>query len=237
MPQAQATGRKHEVVYLLDVDNTLLDNDRFSAALDAHLVEVLGEPGRARYRAMYETLREEWGYADYLAPLQRMRRDFEDDPDLLGMSSFLLDFPFAGLVYPGALDALRAIGTSATTVLLSDGDNVFQPRKIRRSGLWDAVQGRVLVYVHKERMLDAVQQAWPARHYVMVDDKPRVLAAIKAVLGERVATVFVRQGHYALDAAAAGIRPVPDVTIDRIADLAAAELPALRACQISQEAP
>jgi len=222
------------VVFLLDVDNTLLDNDRFSSALDARLVEALGVHGRERYRALYEALRDEQGYADYLAPLQRMRRDFEDDPDLLGMSTFLLDFPFAGLVYPGAVETLQAIGASATTVILSDGDIVFQPRKIRHSGLWDAVGGRVLVYVHKERMLDAVQLAWPAAHYVMVDDKPRVLAAVKDVLGERVTTVFVRQGHYALEAPATS---PADITIARIADLADAVLPALRAqATLSQEA-
>ena len=222
------------VVYLFDVDNTLLDNDRFSSALDARLVEALGVHGRERYRALYEALRDEQGYADYLAPLQRMRRDFEDDPDLLGMSTFLLDFPFAGLVYPGAVETLQAIGASATTVILSDGDIVFQPRKIRHSGLWDAVGGRVLVYVHKERMLDAVQLAWPAAHYVMVDDKPRVLAAVKDVLGERVTTVFVRQGHYALEAPATS---PADITIARIADLADAVLPALRAqATLSQEA-
>jgi FMN phosphatase YigB (HAD superfamily) len=208
-----------EVVFLLDVDNTLLDNDRFSAALDARLTEALGETGRLRYRELYETLRQEQGYADYLLPLQRMRRDFEDDPDLLGMSDFLLDFPFADLVYPGVAAMLRLVGTRGTTVILSDGDIVFQPRKIRRSGLWEAVQGRVLVYVHKERMLDAVQQAWPARHYVMVDDKPRVLAAIKSVLGERVTTVFVRQGHYAFEAGAA-TQATPDITIEHIGELA-----------------
>jgi len=226
-----------DVVFLLDVDNTLLDNDRFSAALDAKLTDALGDAGRLRYREMYEALRKEHGYADYLAPLQRMRRDFEDDPDLLGMSGFLLDFPFAELVYPGVDAALQAIAPRGTAVILSDGDIVFQPRKIRRAGLWDAVQGRVLVYVHKERMLDAVQQAWPARHYVMVDDKPRLLAAIKHVLGARVTTVFVRQGHYALEPLAADLPP-PDISIERIADLARIELPALRADAISsQEAP
>ena len=226
-----------DVVFLLDVDNTLLDNDRFSAALDAKLTDALGDAGRLRYRELYEALRQEQGYADYLAPLQRMRRDFEDDPDLLGMSGFLLDFPFAELVYPGVDAALQAIAPRGTAVILSDGDIVFQPRKIRRAGLWDAVQGRVLVYVHKERMLDAVQQAWPARHYVMVDDKPRLLAAIKHVLGARVTTVFVRQGHYALEPLAADLPP-PDISIERIADLARIELPALHADAISsQEAP
>jgi len=224
------------LVFLLDVDNTLLDNDRFSAALDARLVEASGEEGRARYRALYETLRQQQGYADYLAPLQQMRRDFEDHPDLLGMSTFLLDFPFDELVYPGVAEMLRMIGSQGAAVILSDGDIVFQPRKIRRSGLWDAVRGRVLVYVHKERMLDAVQQAWPARHYVMVDDKPRVLAAIKAVLGERVTTVFVRQGHYAFEAGAAGLA-APDVTIEHIGELARVvpQIPRAQAT-LSQEA-
>jgi len=224
------------LVFLIDVDNTLLDNDRFSAALDTRLIEAFGEEGRARYRALYEALRQEQGYADYLAPLQQMRRDFEDDPDLLGMSGFLLDFPFAELVYPGVDAALQAIAPRGTAVILSDGDIVFQPRKIRRAGLWDAVQGRVLVYVHKERMLDAVQQAWPARHYVMVDDKPRVLAAIKAFLGERVSTVFVRQGHYAFEAGAA-TQATPDITIEHIGELAGVvpQIPRAQAT-LSQEA-
>ena len=207
-----------EVVFLLDVDNTLLDNDRFSAALDARLAEALGETGKLRYRELYETLRQEQGYADYLLPLQRMRRDFEDDPDLLGMSDFLLDFPFADLVYPGVAAMLRLVGTRGTTVILSDGDIVFQPRKIRRSGLWEAVQGRVLVYVHKERMLDAVEEAYPARHYVVVDDKPTVLQAIKAQLGRRVTTVFVHQGHHAREADLEHLQP-PDVSLAHIGEL------------------
>jgi len=217
MPAMGETARD-DVVFLLDVDNTLLDNDRFSAALDARLTEALGDEGRVQYRALYDALRQELGYADYLTPLQRMRRDFEDDPDLLGMSTFLLDYAFSELVYPGVAQALAAIASVGTAVILSDGDIVFQPRKIHRSGLWDAVQGRVLVYVHKERMLDAVQQAWPARHYVMVDDKPRLLAAIKSVLGDRVTTVFVRQGHYALEATVA--QPGPDITIEHVGELA-----------------
>jgi FMN phosphatase YigB (HAD superfamily) len=237
MPAMRDARPNDDVVFLLDVDNTLLDNDRFSAALDARLTEAFGTQGRARYRELYETLRQEQGYADYLAPLQRMRRDFEDDPDLLRMSGFLLDFPFAELVYPGVDAALRAIAMQGMAVILSDGDIVFQPRKIRCSGLWDAVQGRVLVYMHKERMLDAVQQAWPAHHYVMVDDKPRVLAAIKAVLGERVTTVFVRQGHYAADADAVA-QAAPDVTIAHIADLAGVDARILRTPATSiQEVP
>jgi FMN phosphatase YigB (HAD superfamily) len=206
-------------VILLDVDNTLLDNDRFSADLDVELTRALGESGRLRYRALYESLRNERGFADYLEPLQRMRREFEADPDLLQLSSFLLDYPFADLAFPGAIVMLRALTDACTPVILSDGDIVFQPRKIRHAGLWDAVQGRVLVYLHKEHMLDAVQLAYPATQYVMVDDKPTLLAAIKQTLGNRVTTVFVRQGHYATDAALAAAVPEPDVRIDHIAQL------------------
>jgi FMN phosphatase YigB (HAD superfamily) len=208
-----------EPVYLLDVDNTLLDNDRFSADLDVHLTRALGTEGRARYRRLYQAVREQRGYADYLEPLQQMRRDFEADPDLLQVSGFLLDYPFADRVYPEVSEMLAALRTRGTVVILSDGDIVFQPRKIQRSGLWGAVQGRVLVYVHKENMLDAVQEAYPARHYVMVDDKPRLLAAIKAALGARVTTVYVRQGHYAVDADIDASCP-PDFCIARIGELA-----------------
>jgi FMN phosphatase YigB (HAD superfamily) len=218
------SASKRELVYLLDVDNTLLDNDRFSAALDARLMQSFGEVGRLRYRKLYETIRDRQGYADYLEPVQCMRQPFEADPELLGLSSFLLGFPFDQLVYPGALAALAAISTRGTAVILSDGDMVFQPLKIRRSGLWDAVQGRVLVTVHKQRTLDAVQEAYPASHYVMVDDKPFLLAEIKAVLGDRVTTVFVQQGHYAR-AGMERTAPAADVMLASIAELADLEIP------------
>jgi FMN phosphatase YigB (HAD superfamily) len=219
-----STATGGDTVYLLDVDNTLLDNDRFSADLDAHLVRALGVEGRARYRGLYRSVREQRGYADYLEPLQQMRRDFEADPDLLQVSGFLLDYPFADRVYPDVPQMLAALRTRGIVVILSDGDIVFQPRKIQRSGLWDAVQGGVLVYVHKEHMLDAVQKAYPARHYVMVDDKPRLLAAIKALLRARVTTVFVRQGHYAVDADIDASYP-PDLSIARIGELAQLAFP------------
>ncbi len=226
-----------DAVYLLDVDNTLLDNDRFSADLDAHMDLALGVEGRARYRSLYQALRTQRGYADYLEPLQQMRRDFEADPDLLQVSGFLLDYPFADRLYPDVMPLLATLCARCKVVILSDGDIVFQPRKIQRSGLWDAVQGRVLVYVHKEHMLDAVQLAYPARHYVMVDDKPRLLAAIKATLGPRVTTVFVRQGHYAVEADIDASYP-PDLSIARIGDLAQLTLPhATTAPVFSQELP
>ncbi len=217
-------GGADDVVFLLDVDNTLLDNDRFKADLDARLLHDFGAGGRDRYWAAYESERARLGYADYLAALQAFREGLDDDPDLLRMSAFMLDYPFAGRVYSGALEAIEWLRTLGTPVVLSDGDVVFQPRKIQRSGLWDAVQGRVLVYLHKERMLDAVRRRYPARRYVMVDDKPGLLAAMKTVMGADLATVFVRQGHYAAEAAGQAIDPPPDIAIDRIAGLRGLDL-------------
>ena len=212
-----------DVVFLLDVDNTLLDNDRISADLRGHLDATFGVASAARYWVAFEALRSELGYADYLGALQRYRADAargtSDDAQLLLMSSFLIDYPFAKRLYPGALEVIAHLGRIGPTVILSDGDVVFQPRKVQRSGLWDAVGGRVLIYVHKEQMLDEVQRRHPARHYVMVDDKLRLLAAMKAVLGDRLTTVFPRQGHYALDPLNASLYPAADITVEQIGDL------------------
>ena len=208
-----------DTVFLLDVDNTLLDNDRFSADLDARLERYFGAAQRGRYREFYAALRGQLGYADYLGALQAFRAGLDDDVDMLQMSGFLLDYPFAERLYPQAMDTIAHLHALGTPVVLSDGDIVFQPRKIQRSGLWDAVQGRVLVYLHKERMLDAMQRRFPARHYVMVDDKPHLLAAMKPAMGDRLTTIFVQQGHYARDAIGDAISPAPDITIARIADL------------------
>ena len=208
----------HDVVFLLDVDNTLLDNDRFKADLDARLLRDFGAEGRDRYWAAYESERARLGYADYLAALQAFRQGLDDDPDLLQMSAFMLDYPFAERLYPGALEAISNLHALGTPVVLSDGDVVFQPRKVQRSGLWEAMQGRVLIYLHKEQMLDAVQRRFPARHYVMIDDKPKLLAAMKTAMGERLTTVFVRQGHYATEAGVEAILPPPDLGIERIGD-------------------
>jgi len=208
-----------EVVFLLDVDNTLLDNDRFVADLGARLEQDFGAEQRDRYWAIFAALREELSYVDYLAALQKFRDGLDDHPDLLQLSSFMLEYPFASRLYPRTLDAVAHLGTLGLPVILSDGDVVFQPRKIQRSGIWNAVQGRVLIYVHKERALDAMQRRFPARHYVMVDDKRTLLAAMKRVLGDKLTTVFVRQGHYAAQAADADIEPQPDRVIERIGDL------------------
>lgn len=207
------------VVFLLDVDNTLLDNDRFGADLGAMLEAAFGVAGRERYWAIYEELRQQFGFADYLGALQRFRAGLDNDPSLLQMSSYLLDYPFADRLYPHALETVAHLRTLGPTAILSDGDVVFQPRKIQRAGLWAALRGEVLVYVHKQQMLVAMQQRYPAAHYVMVDDKPHILAAMKQRLGRRLTTVFVRQGHYAAASAGEAVEPVPDLTIACIGDL------------------
>ena len=189
----------HEVVFLLDVDNTLLDNDAVIEDLKRHLIDAFGAECQQRYWELFEQLREELGYADYLGALQRYRIERPRDPHLLRISLFLLHYPFADRLYPRALDVVARLRRLGPVVILSDGDVVFQPRKVERSGLWAAVDGEVLIYIHKEQMLDDVERRYPARRYVMVDDKVRVLAAIKAVWRERLTTVFVRQGHYAAD--------------------------------------
>ena len=216
----------NETVFLLDVDNTLFDNDRFSADLGNRLEQGFGVAGRQRYWTIYNALREELGYADYLWALQKFRVGLDDDlPELLQMSAFVLDYPFAARLYPRALETIAHLRTLGLPVILSDGDVVFQPRKIQRSEIWEAVDGRVLIYLHKERMLDAMQRRFPAAHYVMIDDKPQLLAAMKRVLGARLTTVFVRQGHYAAESVNAAIDPLPDRTFERIGDLLDCRLP------------
>jgi len=216
----------NDIVFLLDCDNTLLDNDRVQSDLRAHLAREFGAGCRDRYWAIFEELRSELGYADYLGALQRYRLGDMNDPGLLLMSSYLVDYPFADRLYEGSLAAIAHLRHLGPTVILSDGDVVFQPRKIQRSGLWEAVGGRVLIYIHKEQMLDAVAQRYPARHYVMIDDKLRILAAMKDSWGDRLTTVFARQGHYAFDPANVAAYPPAELSVDRIGDLADHELAA-----------
>jgi FMN phosphatase YigB (HAD superfamily) len=210
-----------KTVFLFDVDNTLLDNDAVQADLSTHLELEFGAASRDRYWAIFEQLRAQLGYADYLGTLQRYRLENLDDPQLLRVSAFLVDYPFASRLYPGALAALECCGRLGETVILSDGDVVFQPRKVQRSGLWDAVGGRVLIYLHKEQMLAAVERRYPAGRYVMVDDKLRILTAMKGFWRERLTTVFARQGRYALDAYEVAAFPPADVTLSHIGELAA----------------
>ncbi len=207
------------VVFLFDVDNTLLDNDAVQRDLSAHLEREFGAAQRDRYWTIFEALRAEIGYADYLGALQRYRLENLDEPQLLLMSTFLVDYPFASRLYPDALEVLAHCRRFGPTVILSDGDVVFQPRKVRRSGLWDAVEGRVLIYLHKERMLESVKRRFPASRYVMVDDKLRILTAMKSAWGASVTTIFPRQGHYARDPKEIAAYPAADVSVERIGDL------------------
>ena len=208
-----------DTVFLLDVDNTLIDNDAVIADLRRHLVEAFGAECDRRYWDIFEQLRAELGYADYLGALQRYRVERPRETHVLQISLFLLHYPFASRLYPGALEAIRTLRGRGRTVILSDGDVVFQPRKIERSGLWEAVDGEVLVYIHKEQMLDDVRERYPARHYVMVDDKLRILAAMKEAWGDRLTTVLPRQAHYALDSRNLSAYPPAALTVERIGDL------------------
>ena len=208
-----------DTVFLLDVDNTLLDNDAVIADLRGHLVEAVGPECDQRYWEIFEELRSELGSADYLGALQRYRIEHPRETQVLKISLFLLHYPFASRVYPGAVDAVRALQARGRTAILSDGDVVFQPRKIERSGLWAAVEGEVLIYIHKEQMLDDVERRYPARRYVMVDDKLRILTAMKKVWGTRLTTVFVRQGHYAHEQEHLEGFPAADVTVEAIGEL------------------
>jgi FMN phosphatase YigB (HAD superfamily) len=207
------------VVFLFDVDNTLLDNDHVSADLKRHLEREVGHERQQRYWAIFEELRAELGYADYLGALQHYRATYPRDPHLLTVSQFLVDYPFANRLFPNSLDAVDHVKQFGKPVVLSDGDVVFQPRKIRRSGLFDAFDGAILIYVHKEYELDDVVERYPADHYVLVDDKVRILAAVKKIWGDRVTTVFPRQGHYALDEKVVSSFPPADITIERIGEL------------------
>ena len=219
--------RTERVVFLLDVDNTLLDNDRVAGDLKKHLTEAFGHERQERYWAIFEELRRELGYADYLGALQRYRVENPRDPNLLAISSFLVDYPFANRLFPGSLDVIERLNGFGQAVILTDGDVVFQPRKIERSGLFDAVEGRVLIYIHKEQELNDVAERYPAEHYVLVDDKLRILAAVKKAWGSRLTTVFPRQGHYARDEKALAGYPPADITIERIGELVNYDLPAL----------
>jgi FMN phosphatase YigB (HAD superfamily) len=219
------------VVFLVDVDNTLLDNDRIQDDLRHHLEREFGAASRDRYWAILEARFVELGYRDYLGALQRYRVEHPHDVHLMTMSSYLVDYPFASRLFPGALEVLKRLRGCGPTVILTDGDVVFQPRKVQRSGIWQAVDGHVLIYIHKEETLDDVERRYPAQHYVLVDDKPRILAAVKETWGDRVTTIFPRQGQYALDANA--YRPA-DVTVERIADLLTRDFAELRSPEVTR---
>jgi FMN phosphatase YigB (HAD superfamily) len=214
------------VVFLFDVDNTLLDNDRVQAHLKEHLEQAYGAATRDRYWEILEDLRNELGYVDYLGALERYRVEDLHRPEVLRMSSWLVDYPFADRLYVGALDAVKHVQKWGTPVILSDGDAVFQPRKVERSGLWHAFDSRILIYIHKEQELDDVERLYPATHYVLIDDKLRILSAVKEIWGKRVTTVFPKQGHYAFDPEALAAYPPADIELAKIGDLLTYDLSA-----------
>jgi FMN phosphatase YigB (HAD superfamily) len=220
-------GALDRTVFLVDVDNTLLDNDRIQADLRRHLEREFGAACRDRYWAILEQLFDELGYRDYLGALQRYRVEHPKDIHLLSMSSYLVDYPFANRLYPGSLDVIERLRGWGQTVVLSDGDVVFQPRKVERSGIFEAVEGHVLIYIHKEEELEDVERRYPADRYVLVDDKPKIVAAVKKIWGDHVTTVLPRQGQYALAPDAGLYRPAADLTVERIGDLLDYNLPAL----------
>jgi hypothetical protein len=219
---------ENSIVFLLDVDNTLLDNDRVIADLRQHLTDAFGVERQERYWAIFEELRSQLGYADYLGALQRYRAENPRDPHFIEVSLYLADYPFADRLFANALKVVAHLGQWGPTVILSDGDVVFQPRKVERSGLLKAVAGRALIYIHKEEELDDVERRFPSQHYVLVDDKLRILSAVKKTWGDRLTTVFPRQGHYATDPKELAKHPPADVTIDRIGDLSSFDLARLR---------
>ncbi len=216
-----------DMVFLVDVDNTLLDNDQVELDLKAHLTAEFGAESQGRYWKIFEELREELGYADYLGAMQRYRVEHLREPHLLRASLFLVDYPFADRLYAKSFDVLSQLRSWGRTVILSDGDVVFQPRKVERSGLWNAVDGEVLIYIHKEQMLEDVEKRYPSRHYVMIDDKLRILAAMKERWRERLTTVFVKQGHYANDASILASYAAADLTVEDIGDVIGLGLEAL----------
>jgi phosphoglycolate phosphatase-like HAD superfamily hydrolase len=214
----------HDVVFLFDVDNTLLENDRVTANLREFLERELGKDRSDRYWAIFEDLRKELGYADYLGALQRYRHEFPYDSHCLALSTYLVNYPFANRLYPNSLDVIDRFKQHGPVVILTDGDVVFQPRKVERSGLFEAVDRRILIYIHKEQELADVERRYPAKHYVLVDDKIRILTAVKKVWGDRLTTVFPKQGHYALDHDEVAKYPAADIAIERIGELLEIEL-------------
>src|SRR5215208_280024 len=215
------------IIFLFDVDNTLSDNDRVAADLQHHLLTELGSEGAQEYWRIFEQLRTELGYADYLGALQRYRARHPRAPNLLCVSDFLINYPFAERLFPDALKVIEYVQQWGPAVILSDGDVVFQPLKVRRSGLDNVVSGRVLIYMHKEQELDDVEQRYPAERYVLVDDKLRILDAAKKFWATRVTTTFVRQGHYAADPKILASYPPADISIGRIGNLLQYQLPQL----------
>ena len=223
MPLAEDT------VFLFDVDNTLLDNDRVKSDLKEKVLQDFGQEACNRFWAIYEEQRKKHIYADFIGTLERFRLEHLHDPKALRLSLWMMHYPFADRLFPDALAVVRHVSQWGLPVVLTDGDGVFQPYKLERSGLWNAFDGRVLGYVQKDQELEAIAQAFPARHYILVDDKLKLLNAVKGIWGNRVTTIFVKQGHYANDPNVLASEPVADVSVDRVAELMMHDFSTIRA--------
>jgi hypothetical protein len=204
-----------DLVFLLDVDNTLLDNDRAKEDMAARVEDLVGAERAARWWELYEQVRQETDVVDYPRTLTRYRAVFPDEPRFPHLADFILGLPYAGYVYPGALETLTYLRTLGTTVIVSDGDAVYQAAKIARAGLAAAVDDHVLIFLHKEGRIEDVRQRYPAEHYLLIDDKLRILARLKGILGDLVTTLHVAQGHYA--SSERGIYPAADLEVPSIA--------------------
>lgn len=223
-----------DLVFFFDVDNTLLDNDSVTADLRHFLEKEVGAKRSEHYWEIFENLRTELGYADYLGALQRYRIEHPYDTHLLALSTYLINYPFANRLYPNSLKVLEHCKQFGKVVILTDGDVVFQPRKVERSGLFEAVEKNVLIYIHKELELADVERRYPAQHYVLVDDKIRILSAIKKIWGGKVTTIFPKQGHYANDLSEVAKHPKADIEIDNIGGLLSLDLTKLPAKYIDK---
>ncbi len=205
------------LVFLLDVDNTLLDNDALKAEIGSRIQMLVGVELARRFWVVYEQVRQQAEFVDYPATLDRFINQYGDASQPVQLRQIFESLPFASFLFPDVIETLRHLRSLGTVAILSDGDQVFQPLKIRKSGLEEAVGGNVLIYVHKERELQRVFAQYPADHYVMVDDKPRILSALEEECPSRFTTVFVLQGHYAREGE---YEPVPDIVVHHFADLA-----------------
>ena len=207
------------IIFLVDVDDTLLNGDCIQTDFKQHMEREFGIQCRDRYWVIQEELFNELGYRDYLEALQRFRLEYPYEPHLVTAANFFVDYPFANRLYPGALNVLEHFRKWSKTVILTDGDMVLQPRKIQQSGIFEMVEGNVLVYVHKEEALEDIKRRYPAEHYVLVDDKLRILTAFKKAWANHVTTVFPKQGEFALDPQVLSSYPAADIAVDQISDL------------------
>ena len=209
----------HKLVFLIDLDNTILDNDGVKQDIEAKMLEILGERLAERFWHYYEAVRKDLDYIDFFETMMRLRDENPTDAAVVDEATgTLMDWDFCPRLYPRAIETVLHLKSLGLPLVLSDGDPVFQPMKIHQCGVTQAVDGRVLIFVHKERFLPAVQARFRAERYVLIDDKPGILMRSKAALGDRLTTVHVLQGKYATDPKLA-VDYTPDIVVPNFSDL------------------